>query len=471
MKHQAMNPYLPLWEYVPDGEPRVFGNRLYLYGSHDEAGAEQFCVGNYVVWSTPLDDLGDWKFEGVSYTYEQAGSSVEKDGNLAAPDCVQGTDGRYYLYYNRGAKQECEVAVSDRPQGPFSRLADVSFPDGSKPSAKLFDPGVLIDDDGRIYLYTGFVPTPGSPWINVAGRYSLGFELEPDMHTIKAGPFEILPGCLASKGTEFEGHGFYEASSPRRIAGKYYLVYSSEQSHDLCWAVSDQPLVGYRYGGILVSNADLGYHGNTFPKAPYGNTHGGLVNLNGAWYIFYHRQTHGIECCRQGCAERVELDAGGRFHQAEMTSCGLNGRPLAGTGVYNACYACNLTHKSIGHTRLSIRECVRETQPHIYEEPRGERPQRLHYIANMQNGTVAGFKYFSLGGAHSLRLRLRAQTDGRMLVFLDEEYRRQAADVPFSGCGIWMDVSASFCAPEGVYPLFFRLECSGSADWMEFELL
>ena len=45
-KKQAMNPYLPLWEYVPDGEPRVFGDRLYVYGSHDEAGAEQFCVGD-----------------------------------------------------------------------------------------------------------------------------------------------------------------------------------------------------------------------------------------------------------------------------------------------------------------------------------------------------------------------------------------------------------------------------------------
>jgi hypothetical protein len=34
-KKQAMNPYLPLWEYVPDGEPRVFGDRLYVYGSHE----------------------------------------------------------------------------------------------------------------------------------------------------------------------------------------------------------------------------------------------------------------------------------------------------------------------------------------------------------------------------------------------------------------------------------------------------
>lgn len=37
------NPYLPLWEYIPDGEPRVFGDRVYIYGSHDRAGSDEFC--------------------------------------------------------------------------------------------------------------------------------------------------------------------------------------------------------------------------------------------------------------------------------------------------------------------------------------------------------------------------------------------------------------------------------------------
>ena len=59
MKHLALNPYLPLWEYVPDGEPRVFGGRVYIYGSHDAPGGEKgFCPGDYMAWSAPLDDLG-----------------------------------------------------------------------------------------------------------------------------------------------------------------------------------------------------------------------------------------------------------------------------------------------------------------------------------------------------------------------------------------------------------------------------
>ena len=37
------NPYLPRLEYIPDGEPRVFGDRVYIYGSHDKAGNAEFC--------------------------------------------------------------------------------------------------------------------------------------------------------------------------------------------------------------------------------------------------------------------------------------------------------------------------------------------------------------------------------------------------------------------------------------------
>ena len=62
---QAMNPYLPEYEYIPDGEPYVFGDRVYLFGSHDRAGGRVFCLNDYVCWSAPVDDLGDWRYEGV----------------------------------------------------------------------------------------------------------------------------------------------------------------------------------------------------------------------------------------------------------------------------------------------------------------------------------------------------------------------------------------------------------------------
>ena len=45
---QALNPYLPPWEYIPDGEPYVFGDRVYVYGSHDYYNGYVFCMGDYV---------------------------------------------------------------------------------------------------------------------------------------------------------------------------------------------------------------------------------------------------------------------------------------------------------------------------------------------------------------------------------------------------------------------------------------
>ncbi len=56
MKKQVYNPYLPLNEYVPDGEPHVFEGRIYIYGSHDEARGKVYCPANYVTWSAPVDD-------------------------------------------------------------------------------------------------------------------------------------------------------------------------------------------------------------------------------------------------------------------------------------------------------------------------------------------------------------------------------------------------------------------------------
>ena len=62
-----VNPYLPSWEYIPDGEPYVFGDRVYVYGSHDMFNGYVFCMGDYVCWSAPVNDLGNWRYEGFIY--------------------------------------------------------------------------------------------------------------------------------------------------------------------------------------------------------------------------------------------------------------------------------------------------------------------------------------------------------------------------------------------------------------------
>ena len=99
MKKQAFNPYLPSYEYVPDGEPYVFGDRLYVYGSHDAFGGKGFCVNDYVCYSASVDDLGDWRYEGIIYKRTQDPVNPKGHQFMNAPDGCQGPDGRFYLYY------------------------------------------------------------------------------------------------------------------------------------------------------------------------------------------------------------------------------------------------------------------------------------------------------------------------------------------------------------------------------------
>ena len=65
------NPYLPSYEYIPDGEPHIFNNHLYIYGSHDRFNGTTYCENDYVCWSAPVDNLSDWRFEGEIYNRRQ----------------------------------------------------------------------------------------------------------------------------------------------------------------------------------------------------------------------------------------------------------------------------------------------------------------------------------------------------------------------------------------------------------------
>ena len=132
MKKQAFNPYLPSWEYIPDGEPYVFGDRVYVYGSHDYFNGYVFCMGDYVCWSAPVDDLGNWRYEGVIYPKTADPLNPEGKMCLYAPDVTVGPDGRYYLYYVLDKVSVVSVAVCDTPAGKYEFYGYVHYEDGTR---------------------------------------------------------------------------------------------------------------------------------------------------------------------------------------------------------------------------------------------------------------------------------------------------------------------------------------------------
>ena len=117
MKKQAFNPYLPSWEYVPDAEPHIVDGRVYVYGSHDLFNGINFCLGDYVCWSAPVDDLGNWTYHGCIFKREQdpAAPKVRVTNGLAAPDMVVGPSRLYirnYLYYSAAGRLSATPALS-----------------------------------------------------------------------------------------------------------------------------------------------------------------------------------------------------------------------------------------------------------------------------------------------------------------------------------------------------------------------
>ena len=94
MKHTAWNPVLPVSVCMADGEPHVFGDRVYLFGSHDTPGGESFCLEDYEFFSAPLDDLSHWTSKGTNYSANQDPLYGENACYLYAPDVVRGNDGR-----------------------------------------------------------------------------------------------------------------------------------------------------------------------------------------------------------------------------------------------------------------------------------------------------------------------------------------------------------------------------------------
>jgi len=474
MKKQAFNPYLPTWEYIPDGEPYVFDNRVYVYGSHDQYNGYVYCPNDYVCWSAPVDDLGNWQYEGVIYS--RTADPLATDGSMClyAPDVTLGPDKRYYLYYVLD-KQPCvSVAVCDTPAGQFQFYGYVHYPDGTKLGERSgdepqFDPGVLTEGD-LTYLYTGFCSIG-----DTSRSGAMMTVLEADMLTVKTPPQFVLPSEPYSSGTSFEGHEFFEAPSIRKIGTLYYLIYSSVVMHELCYACSQYPDRGFTYAGVIISNNDLGidsYKPAVKPMYYGGNNHGSIVCINQNWYIFYHRHTNGTNFSRQGMAEKITILKDGKIPQVEMTSCGLNDGPLIGSGEYCAAIACNLfcdTENIYSGGAGSNGFWMDGKFPRIMQDGR-DGDETPGYIMNMTDSATAGFKYFNCKDVNQINIKVRGYCKGVFEVRTEWD-GAPLGTIPVDFTNVWTDYSAAVTIPDGIHALYFTFRGQGWAALLSFSFM
>ena len=345
MTANAQNPYLPLWEHLPDGEPRVFEDpdnpgkfRAYIVGSHD-VNYSAYCGPDIRLWSAPVEDLSQWRDEGPIFTHFVDGQW----DTMYAPDLVEVKDRKtgektYYLYpHSRGWNRVAMVCKGPRPNGPFTPVN--LTPDGRRclPGSLIdFDPSVFIENitdkkdpdyekGFRAYVFYGF-------------QHSTACELDQDnMYAMRPGtqihdyfiPASARYGVVRDpEGTQYPAlykdqnpgdFNFFEASSIRKVGNKYVMVFSGYSGPDyglgstnsaLRYAYGDSPLGPWRSGGVLVDSRGVvpnedGSHLTTTNAAH--NTHGSLQEINGQWYVFYHRPPRGFGNARQAMVAPVKI--------------------------------------------------------------------------------------------------------------------------------------------------------------------
>ncbi len=466
MRKQAFNPYLPNYEYIPDGEPYVFNERVYVYGSHDKFDGKQFCMNNYICYSASINDLGNWQFEGEIFNKNQEPMYNDENQCLFAPDVCVGKDGRYYLFYvMNGCPNAVSVAVCDTPAGRYEFLTHIKHPDGNifgqkKGDIFQFDPAVIYEDE-KVFLYTGFC------WNDKDDDDRLGCmctELSLDMTTVVTPPTFVIPNMKRAEGTPYEGHAYFEGPSIRRINKLYYLVYSSVNTHELCYATSKYPNKDFEYGGTIVSNGDIFLNGRGWDKKVnrIGNNHGGLVQIKNDWYIFYHRHTNAHEFSRQACAEKVYIDSNNFIKQVEITSCGLNNGPLNGVGEYPSGILCYLVGEN-GAPSHDMRGKIDGKCPVITQEGVDREETENQYLKDMQDKWTFGYKYFDLTTTKTVELSIKGNATGNVNIFTDENKTNKIGEFKIDATSNYQNFGANI-SNKDISALYFEFNGHGKFD-------
>ena len=447
----AQNPYLPLWEHLPDGEPRVFEDpdnpgkfRAYIIGSHDVTYTA-YCGNDVRMWSAPVEDLSQWRDEGPIFSHYVDG----KWDTMYAPDLVEikdKTTGKktYWLYpHSRGWRRTPMVCKGDRPNGPFTPVN--LTPDGRQcveGSLIDFDPSVFVENitdkndpdyakGYRAYVFYGF-------------QHSTACELDQNtMYSKRQGTDLIDPFIPASSadgrlldraGSEYKAlykgqnpldFNFFEASSIRQVGNKYVMVLSGYSGKEyglgntnsaLRYAYGDSPLGPWRSGGVLVDSRGVVVNedGSKLITTNAGhNTHGSLQEINGQWYVFYHRPPRGFGNARQAMVAPVKIEwdkksvadggkvritgydpfvknnewtakasDGNEYTGAEVTSEGFQIYGLPPYAYYSAGLACFMYGPNSNQWMQDNHDVWNNSMD----------------LAGIQNGGIIGFKYFGFGG-------------------------------------------------------------------------
>lgn len=300
----AQNPIIRN-QYSADPSARVFGDRVYVYPSHDILAPERvarkdwFCMEDYHVFSS--ENLTDWTDHGMIVQQNKVPWVLPNSYSMWAPDCIE-RNGKYYFYFPSTPKDTIGigkgftigVAVADTPAGPF--LPEKNPIKG----VRGIDPNVFIDKDGQAYLY----------W---SSRDIFGAKLKENMLELDS-EVKTLAN-LPSKGLK-EGPYVFERN------GIYYMTYPHVENkiERLEYAISDNPLGPFKVMGVIMDESPTGCWTN----------HHSIIAFKNQWYLFYHHNDYSptFDKARSIRADSLSFNSDGTIKKVIPT--------LRGVGITNA---------------------------------------------------------------------------------------------------------------------------------------
>ena len=194
----------------------------------------------------------------------------------------------------------------------------------------------------------------------------------------------------------------------------------------------------------------------------WGNNHGSLLQIGEEFYIFYHKNSNHSPYARQGCVERIKKTEDGRFLQAELTSNGFCGKAVPAKGEYAAYTAWLLRKKDMAPFIPYQFLEYDENDPYSAEEDETDVP----YIANLRDGSKAGFRYISFEGTESeFFIRARGSGEGEIQILADGQ---ELVRLQIKPENVWTIYSAPCRTEKKTASLILVYRGSGSVDLLSF---
>ena len=341
----------PLYTQRFGADPGVmeYNGRLYVYMTDDiveyDAGGkvrENSYSQIRTINCISSDDMVNWTDHGRIQVAGPRGIAWWAENSWAPCAAHKTIDGqeKFFLYFCNGGNG-IGVLTADSPTGPWrdergSLLITRSVPNCADVTW-LFDPAVMVDEDGTGYLAFGGGVPQGKQKAPGTGRI---VRLADDMIHLDGDPVRLDVPWL------------FEDSGINRVGDQYWYTYCSNWQTDgnslhltngaIQYMTADNPLGPYTYRGELFPN-----EGKFFGM--YGNNHHSLACLNGSWYLFYHNRpvekAMGITGnYRSPQADRIVFGEDGLPQQVRGTMKGLD--QLKPFDPYRVVSAATMSHQA-----------------------------------------------------------------------------------------------------------------------------